>query len=325
MTKKSSVAVFIDVENIHYSTLNNYSETPDWSSIVDACKQYGRIASIQAFGDWIEFSKEVPEIQKNGIQPVFVPLSQDGKSSLDCYLTVSAMKLFFQNSTVDTLILASGDRDYIPLIAELKALGKTVIILAVPCTLSKDLTRIVDDVIAYEPSSKAKKSPPSHQNLDKAAACQLVLSTLMALEEHSANDRWVNLARIGLELKRKNASFTHQKYGYAKLSDMLDEMAKIELRYDSYEKNIALARTVAESDESEKKECLTGVIDNIQNGYGFIRPDTGSGNVFFHSSKVVDGSFTDLTAGDPVSYNMYDTDRGKSADHVRITNNGVRS
>jgi len=26
MTKKSSVAVFIDVENIHYSTLNNYSD-----------------------------------------------------------------------------------------------------------------------------------------------------------------------------------------------------------------------------------------------------------------------------------------------------------
>jgi len=316
MTKESSVAVFIDVENIHYSTLNNYSETPDWSSIVDACKRYGRIASIQAFGDWIEFSKEVPEIQKNGIQPVFVPLSQDGKSSLDCYLTVSAMKLFFQNSTVDTLILASGDRDYIPLIAELKALGKKVIILAVPCTLSKDLTRIVDDVIAYEPSSKANKGHPSHKNLDKEAACQLVLSTLIELEENSINDRWVNLARIGLELKKKNSSFTHQTYGYTKLSELLDDISQIELRYDSYEKNIALARTVSEHDNSEKKESLTGVIDNLQNGYGFIRPDTGSGNVFFHSSKVVGNSFSELSTGDCVSYNIYDTDRGKSADHV---------
>jgi len=321
MKKQSSVAVFIDVENIHYSTLNNYSETPDWSSIVDACKQYGRIVSIQAFGDWIAFAKEVPEIQKNGIQPVFVPLSQDGKSSLDCYLTVSAMKLFFQNSTVDTLILASGDRDYIPLLAELKALGKSVIILAVPCTLSNDLTRVVDHVIAYEPSSMAKKPQPSHQNLDKENACHLVLSTLMALEEHSINDRWVNLANIGLELKKKNSAFTHQKYGYAKLSDMLDDMAKIELRYDSYEKNIALARTVSANDESEQKACLTGVIDNLKNGYGFIRPDTDSGNVFFHSSKVAGGSFDDLNAGDPVSYNVYDTERGKSADCVRVQRN----
>jgi len=318
MTESSSVAVFIDVENIHYSTLNNYSETPDWSSIVDACKQVGRIASIQAFGDWIEFAKEVPEIQKNGIQPVFVPLSQDGKSSLDCYLTVSAMKLFFQNSTVDTLILASGDRDYIPLIAELKALGKKVVILAVPCTLSKDLTRIVDDVIAYEPASKANKHHSPHKNMDKAAACQWVLSTLTELEPRSSNDRWVNLARIGLELKRKNSSFNHDLYGYVKLSDMLDDMPQIELRYDSYEKNIALARTRSGNNTHDKKDCLTGAIVNIQNGYGFIRPDTGSGNIFFHSSKVADSQFTDLTAGDRVSYNIYDTDRGKSADHVRI-------
>lgn len=47
--KSSSVAVFIDVENIHYSALNSYAETQDWSRIVDACKAYGRISSIQAF------------------------------------------------------------------------------------------------------------------------------------------------------------------------------------------------------------------------------------------------------------------------------------
>lgn len=315
MTKNSSVAVFIDVENIHYSTLNHYSETPDWSWVVKACREYGRISSIQAFGDWIEFSKEVPEIQRNGIQPIFVPLSQDGKSSLDCFLIVSAMKLFFQNTTIDTLILASGDRDYIPLIAELKALGKKVIILAVPDTLSKDLTTIVDDVISYQPKT-GKQTKEWNEHLDKNSSHGYIINTLKQLEENSVNDRWVNLANIGLSLKRKDPTFTHAIYGYSKLVEMLDDIPEIEIKYDNFEKTIALARTV-DSDSTEKQgEILSGVIKNLKEGYGFIDPENGGKNIFFHSSKLKGVGFSELQIGDRVSYSTYNTDRGINAENI---------
>ncbi|MDX8393812.1 MAG: NYN domain-containing protein [Mariprofundales bacterium] len=332
MHKNSSVALFIDVENIHYSTLNNYSETPDWSWIVDACRAYGRIASSQAFGDWIAFSKEVPEIQKNGIQPVFVPLSQDGKSSLDCYLTVSAMKLFFQNNTLDTFILASGDRDYIPLIAELKALGKKVVILAVPHTLSQDLTHIVDDVISYKSRTKFKTI---HASADKKTARDFVVSTLKELESTSLNDRWVNLARIGLELNKKDPAFKHNSYGYSKLAEMLDDIAQIEMKYDNYEKTIALARTTTEKinsnpdqdsdsidddiiddDEHNSKIPFTGIVHSLKEGYGFIAEDENTGNVFFHHSNVSNCEFIELFIDDKVSYSKYNTDRGENAENV---------
>ncbi len=315
MVKNSSVAVFIDVENIHYSTLNNYSETPDWSWMVDACKEYGRISSIQAFGDWIEFSKEIPEIQKNGIQPIFVPLSQDGKSSLDCYLTVSAMKLFFQNNTIDTLVLASGDRDYIPLIAELKALGKKVVILAVPDTLSKDLTIIVDDVISYKPKM-SKQGNAHNEPLDKNSSHEYVIKTLKDLEGNSVNDRWVNLANIGLSLKKKDSTFSHAKYGYSKLAEMLDEIPQIELKYDNFEKTIALARTTAGNAPERPVDTLRGVINNIKEGYGFIKPDNGNENIFFHSSKLKNINFWELCIGDRVTYSTYNTDRGLNAENI---------
>jgi len=316
MNKSSSVAVFIDVENIHYSTLNNYAETPDWSWVVDACKAYGRIASIQAFGDWIEFSKEVPEIQKNGIQPVFVPLSQDGKSSLDCYLTVSAMKLFFQNKTVDTFILASGDRDYIPLIAELKAMGTRVVILAVPNTLSKDLTRIVDDVISYKSKVVDKDQATTDEHIESGTGHEFVVSVLKELEATSVYDRWVNLAHIGLELKKRDPSFTHNKYGYTRLAEMLDDISQIELKYDNYEKTIALARTKTAEQMAAVDEALAGVIANIKEGYGFIKPDKGESNIFFHYSKVINGTFKDLAIGDRVSYREYNTNRGVNAENI---------
>ena len=318
---ENRVAVFIDVENIHYSTLNAYSETPDWSWIVQECRKKGRISSIQAFGDWIEFAAEVPEIQKNGIQPVFVPLSQNGKSSLDCYLTVSAMKLFFQNSTIDTLILASGDRDYIPLISELKALGKNIIILAVSDTLSNELRGIVDDTIEYDPPSLKQKYDESISeeinNNSVESAESLIKDTLKELEELSTNDRWVNLATIGLELKRKEPTFSHKDYGYAKLVNMLEDIDGIEVKYDNYEKTIAVARTTRNKSSRRHRE---GIIINIiyDKGYGFIKPDEGEENLFFHSSNLENINFSDLETGDMVSFDTINTERGISADRVRF-------
>ncbi len=317
MNNNSSVAVFIDVENILYSTLNNYSETPDWSFIVDACKAYGRISFIQAFGDWIEFPKEVPEIQRNGIQPVFVPLSQDKKSSLDCYLTVSAMKLFFQNSSIDTLILASGDRDYIPLISELKASGKSVIILAVPETLSKDLTSIVDGVISYESKSVGRVGDASIESADRHEFQEDVIGTVRECEERSPNDRWVNLAAIGLALKKKDSNFTHTKYGYRKLADMLHAIPQLELKYDNYEKTVALTRTRTGEAVKDAGNLLEGTICNIKEGYGFIRPNEGHENIFFHHSKLLQIELWELNTGDEVSFSVYNTDRGLSAENVQ--------
>jgi len=318
MNDNSSVAVFIDVENIHYSTLNNYSETPNWSKIVDLCKEYGRISSIQAFGDWIQFAKDVPEIQNNGIQPIFVPLSQDGKSSLDCYLTVSAMKLFFQNDRIDTLILVSGDRDYIPLISELKALGKKIYILAVPESLSKDLKKIVDGVIYYEPTVKGSDNTQYDTATDKKAFTDFVVETIKELEGSSTNDRWINLASIGLSLKSKDPHFSHAKLGFSKLVELLDSIEEIEVKYDNYEKTIALARTCAAGKTQDQNAIYEGTILSVNEGYGFIKPDQPGENVFFHSSNLSNAKFYELNEGDNVSYGIYNTDRGINAENIKF-------
>ena len=314
VSEKSSIAVFIDVENLHYSTVNIYSKTPDWSKIVEICKTKGRIASIQAFGDWIEFSSEVPGIQRNGIQPIFVPLSQDGKSSLDCYLTVTAMKLFFQNENIDTLILASGDRDYIPLIAELKALGKKVIILAVPGSLSKDLTRIADEVLPYK-VDESKNEVVKKQPKNIAEIRDFVIETLKDIEQKSY-DGWVNLATLGLKLQRRDPTFTHKKYQYGKLVEMLADMSGVDLKYDGHEKTIALARTSQDENSISASTILKGMILNLLDGYGFIKPEKKGGNIFFHNSKLINCSFEDLSSGDMVTYSTYKTERGDNAENI---------
>ncbi len=311
-----SVAVFIDVENIHYSTLNNYSETPDWSSILNACKAYGRIASIQAFGDWIEFKDEISQLQKNGIQPIFVPLSQDGKSSLDCYLTVAAMKLFFQNDTVDTIVLASGDRDYIPLLAELKAIGKRIVILGVKETISHDLVTIADDIIAYEPDSH-EQVETAHRTLPEPVR-RYILDTLEALEKLSQEGRWVNLARLGLALK-KDSTFSHSRYGYKKLVELLLDIPEVEIQYDNFEKTIAFARLAASREPSQPSDrSYRGTIDyiNYDKGYGFIGSDEIPESVFFHFTRLMSCPIEELQPGDAVQFSLYETERGLGAENI---------
>jgi CspA family cold shock protein len=48
-------------------------------------------------------------------------------------------------------------------------------------------------------------------------------------------------------------------------------------------------------------------------GYGFIGPDDGSEDVFLHHSEVPD---EDLEQGEPVRYEVEETDKGLSAINV---------
>ncbi len=320
-----STAVFIDVENIYHSTINNYGEKPNWSSIVSLCKSYGRLVSIQALGDWTSYRDEVRDIQKNGIQPVYVPLSRNGKSSLDSYLIVSAMKLFFQNDTVDTMILCSGDRDYIPLVAELKSIGKRVFLLAVPDTVSQDLVAIVDGVILYSEQG-LEGAEGTEANLPEQKAItqdtqDFVRNEISKLSSRSINDGWVNLAKIGLALKEADAGFTHRSYGCQKLYDLLNDIPQVGLRYENKDNTVALARVEGDDDDDgenvgNSSDLCTGEVLNLKLGYGFIKPDTGDENVFFHESELNGVDFAQLQEGDRLKYYVQPTARGPNATRI---------
>lgn len=132
-------------------------------------------------------------------------------------------EIILQNNAIDTLILASGNRNYISLIAELKEIGKKVVILAVPDALSKDLAIIIDDIISYK-SICEDNVVSSNKDSDKKSAYAFVVSTLKELEISSFNSRWANLASIGFELKKTYPFFTHKAYKYTKLVEMLGDI-----------------------------------------------------------------------------------------------------
>jgi len=60
-----------------------------------------------------------------------------------------------------------------------------------------------------------------------------------------------------------------------------------------------------------------GTVHHIKEGFGFITPEDGSDNLFFHSSDVVNTDFETLQAGEPVMFEIGANNRGPCA--VRVS------
>ena len=63
---------------------------------------------------------------------------------------------------------------------------------------------------------------------------------------------------------------------------------------------------------------MTGTIKRLtEKDFGFITPDSGDKDVFFHSSALVNVSFGELRVGDKVSFETEDSEKGPRAANVQ--------
>lgn len=63
---------------------------------------------------------------------------------------------------------------------------------------------------------------------------------------------------------------------------------------------------------------MQGTIKRLTDkGFGFITPDGGAPDVFFHMSSLVDLTFDQLRVGDVVTFESEDSDKGPRAKDVR--------
>jgi CspA family cold shock protein len=52
-------------------------------------------------------------------------------------------------------------------------------------------------------------------------------------------------------------------------------------------------------------------------GYGFIKPEDGSKDVFFHASSVIDATFEEINEGDVVTFDVEQGPKGPAAANVK--------
>jgi CspA family cold shock protein len=59
------------------------------------------------------------------------------------------------------------------------------------------------------------------------------------------------------------------------------------------------------------------IVRKRDEGYGFIKPEYGEKDVFFHASSLADGVFVDLTEGDAVTFDVEQGPKGPAATNVQ--------
>jgi cold shock CspA family protein len=63
---------------------------------------------------------------------------------------------------------------------------------------------------------------------------------------------------------------------------------------------------------------MVGKIQALREGFGFITPNDGSGNLFFFHASVLNADFNELRVGDEVNYKIGNNDKGVCAVDVEI-------
>lgn len=157
MTTNEEVAVFIDLENLRYSLLNLYGQEPDFASIVEKAKKYGRPSVMRAYADFSEHPSNIrQQLHITGIEAINVnvkrikkPSSDKGKivervkNAADMILALDAILEAADadaSSKVKTFLLVTGDADYIKLVTQLRnRFGQKVIICGVEGSVGADL------------------------------------------------------------------------------------------------------------------------------------------------------------------------------------------
>lgn len=151
------VAVLIDVQNLYHSAKNLYGARVNFREILKLAVSQRSL--IRAFGYVVrtKTGEEKPffeALTKLGIETRIRDLQEFygglKKADWDVGITVDAVRIA---PTVDTIVLASGDGDFLQLVEYLKNQGKRVEIIAFGKSASAKLKEIADEFIDLEKSS----------------------------------------------------------------------------------------------------------------------------------------------------------------------------
>jgi uncharacterized LabA/DUF88 family protein len=156
--KEQRVAVFIDAQNLYHSAKNLYKARVNFENILESAVEGRRLVRAVAYVITTETGEEkgfFEALENMGIETktkdlqIFIGGSK--KADWDVGIAVDAIRMA---PKVDTVAIASGDGDFVPLVEYLKNSGVQVEILSYGKSSSSKLIDASDDFIDLDDDPK---------------------------------------------------------------------------------------------------------------------------------------------------------------------------
>lgn len=156
--EEQRVGVFVDVQNLYYSARNIYNSRVNFSALLNQAvgkrKLIRAIAYViraqmpeeQTFFDAL--GKAGFEVKAKDLQVFYGGIK---KGDWDVGVTMDVIRMM---NKLDTVVLASGDGDYAPLLEYVKNFGARVEIIAFGKSASGKLIEMADDFIDLDENPK---------------------------------------------------------------------------------------------------------------------------------------------------------------------------
>jgi len=156
--KEQRVGVFIDTQNLYHSARNLYKARVNFGAVVKDVVAGRKLVRAVAYVITTEAGDEknfFEALAKLGIETKTKDLqifsSGSKKADWDVGLAVDAIKM---SSRLDTVVIASGDGDFIPLVEYLQTNGIQVEVASFGQSTSGKLKEVVDEFVDLSENPK---------------------------------------------------------------------------------------------------------------------------------------------------------------------------
>ena len=250
-TDEERIALFIDHENLVLGA-REIGRAFDVGPIMEALAERGRVVARRAYADWTLFADDRRSLVEHNCELIDIPQRTGAvrKNAADIKLAVDAMELAYERGFVSTFVIASGDSDFTPLVAALRALNRRVIGIGVKGSTSALLPPSCDEFLFYdrlsgvgEPAQrplkggngKARQPQPAPREPKEAGTrrnggrdlqdVQRSLTQTLAGLKQSGTEP-VLASTLKRAMLRKDPTFSESDYGFRAFGELLRQLER---------------------------------------------------------------------------------------------------